>query len=462
VSKRSEIINLQDETSKIKQSLKWLPQGSAVDQQSVMTNLESKQQQLKDLMERWQRESQEPSRTITSGDFGIFGSDISSYPGKRRSSQQHTSDYVYDNNQLSTNLKPRDKNSAEIIEVASKVGNLIDIVTKVGSNKQDALKLDVILEANIAKVKQENNGLSEPKARVKALDEAQDLLGKKEFIDGAIQAYHARGMDFADLEIRPEFRDLNKPDIHHKDENELTALKALAADVKYYFDIDLDKKMSYDDKIQAKKQFIEHAFNNELDNAKAEDDFKGGHLATYESDVKAIDSARYFLINNLHDNRSQISQEIISYAQKVEERLAREGQQAIIKPKDVEVQRDYLSDDIRERVSEEVARQRLEGIRDESDVDIALKALGIDHDEEYRDGDESEKTNKIKKAYIDKIRKSTSGEEKAILGAVRDFMTGKREDLDSSVKVYVRNQTPSASISVTSTSNVVESSCQIG
>jgi len=41
-------------------------------------------------------------------------------------------------------------------------------------------------------------------------------------------------------------------------------------------------------------------------------------------------------------------------------------------------------------------------------------------------------------------------------------MTGKREDLDSSVKVYVRNQTPSASISVTSTSNVVESSCQIG
>ena len=48
-------------------------------------------------------------------------------------------------------------------------------------------------------------------------------------------------MDFADLEIRPEFRDLNKPDIHHKDENELTALKALAADVKYYFDIDLDK-----------------------------------------------------------------------------------------------------------------------------------------------------------------------------------------------------------------------------
>jgi len=187
VSKRSEIINLQDETSKIKQSLKWLPQGSAVDQQSVMTNLESKQQQLKDLMERWQRESQEPSRTITSGDFGIFGSDISSYPGKRRSSQQHTSDYVYDNNQLSTNLKPRDKNSAEIIEVASKVGNLIDIVTKVGSNKQDALKLDVILEANIAKVKQENNGLSEPKARVKALDEAQDLLGKKEFIDGAIK-----------------------------------------------------------------------------------------------------------------------------------------------------------------------------------------------------------------------------------------------------------------------------------
>ncbi len=187
MSKRSEIINLQDETSKIKQSLKWLPQGSAVDQQSVMTNLESKQQQLKDLMERWQRESQEPSRTITSGDFGIFGSDISSYPGKRRSSQQHTSDYVYDNNQLSTNLKPRDKNSAEIIEVASKVGNLIDIVTKVGSNKQDALKLDVILEANIAKVKQENNGLSEPKARVKALDEAQDLLGKKEFIDGAIK-----------------------------------------------------------------------------------------------------------------------------------------------------------------------------------------------------------------------------------------------------------------------------------